>query len=346
MSLRGRATRGELLVWTSGGAGVTWLLLAESVDTRGLATVLLLTAPLMACGMSAAARWRPGRRHACAVGVLSFLLPASSLPRAVDAMDGLREERSRSAAHAHALAAALPPDTTVASATNLHEPIASIWRFTGVGGPRVVEAPLDVRRLLRLRDESPGMVTFEHTRLQLEVLGFRLGTLGFQRSGLPAMARMRRWEGCTAVWSRGWVSVAAIVQSRYVGVGFGERSGDAAMALYVTAFDPQRIEPGRAQRLQPGIEEEVFDRRDPSDADRLRRRLSLDGVAAWRLGGRRFVRRLRVGRITYTQPLAALRIGGGRSGDALARVVVAPTEEPMVLCRASRRATRRRFTGS
>ena len=342
--LGGRTTRGELLFWVSGCSAVAWMLCAESVDTRGLKTVLILTVPLVGCGISAALRSRPGRRHAWAVGVLSFLLPASGLPGAVRDMGELREDRSRALATAYALATALPRNATVATAANVEEPIAAAWRFAGADAPRVVEAPLDVRRTLQLQAELPVIVAFEPTRLQLEILGFRLRALGFRRSGLPAMARLRRWEGCTAVRGRAWANVATIVESRYVGVGFGERPGAAVLALYVTADGgPLDIEPGVSERLQSRIEVETFDLRDPGDAGSLRRRLVLDGLAAWRLGGRGSVQRVRMSRASDGQPLAALQIGGGRPGYALARVVEAADDEPVFLCRASRRATMRRY---
>ena len=95
MRLGGRPTRGELLLWTSGCAGVAWMLGADAVDTRGLATVLLLTVPLVGYGMNAALRSRPGRRHAWVVGLLSLLLPASGLAGAVPQLAELREDRSR-----------------------------------------------------------------------------------------------------------------------------------------------------------------------------------------------------------------------------------------------------------
>ena len=344
LRLGGRPTRGELLLWTSGSAAAAWMLGAESVDTRGLATVLLLIVPLVGYGMSAALRSRPGRRHAWAVGVLSLLLPASGLPGAVPQLAELREDRARRLAPADTLAAALPQGAAVATAANVEEPIAAAWRFTGIDGPPVVDAPLDVRRMRELQAELPVIVAFEPTRLRLEVLGFRLRALGFRGSGLPGMARLRRWEGCTAVRGGAWEDVTNIVESRYVGVGFGERPGHAVLALYLTADGgPLDVEPGVSRHLRADVVVDAFDRREPGDAGRLRRRLLQDGLAARRLGGRESVQRVRMSRARGEQPLAALRIGGVRPGRALARVVEAAGDEPVFLCRASRRATVRRY---
>ena len=138
--------------------------------------------------------------------------------------------------------------------------------------------------------------------------------------------------------------MTTIVENRYVGVGFGERPGHAVLALYLTADDgPLDVEPGVSRHLRADVAVDAFDRREPGDAGRLRRRLLQDGLAARWLGGRESVQRVRMSRTRDDQPLAALRFGGGRPGRALARVVEAANDEPVFLCRASRRATMRRY---
>ena len=332
-----RPTREELLVWASWCAAVAWILVGtESVDTQRLATVLILTIPLAGFGMSAVLGSQPGRGHVRATGILMLVLPGSSLMGAVDELDALREDRARRLADAQVLAAALPQGAVVATARNVHEPIAGIWRFAGANGPQVVNAPLDLRRMLRLRAELPIFV-FEPTRLQLEFLGFRFSNLDFAGAGLPPVARMTRWQSCTAVWGRGWVNVSDVVERGNVGIGFGERPRDTKLALYVTASGgPLGIEPGAAVRLRSSIDLDTFDRRDPSEAAGLNRLLVLDGIASDRqLGSQRFVQRLLIGRESDNQALTALRIDG-RPGNAIARVLEAVDGEPVVLCPASR----------
>ena len=181
-----RPTREELLVWASWCAAVAWILVGtESVDTQRLSTVLILTIPLAGFGMSAVLGSQPGRGHVRATGILMLVLPGSSLMGAVDELDALREDRARRLADAQVLAAALPQGAVVATARNVHEPIAGIWRFAGANGPQVVNAPLDLRRMLRLRAELPIFV-FEPTRVAVGVPRIPLLEPGLRRGRAAA----------------------------------------------------------------------------------------------------------------------------------------------------------------
>ena len=342
IGLCARPTREALLVWTSWFAAVAWMLRAEPVEVQGLGTVLMLTVPLAGSGMSTVLRARRDPVHVWAVRILVLVLPASNLVGALDAREELREERARRLGRVQAVAEALPRNAAVATAANVDEPVVDFWRFARGSGPRVVQAPLDVRRILQLRAEGP-LFAFPPTRLELEILGFRFSDLGLAARGLPAVARMTGWEECAAVSDRGWAYVAGVLENGDVGIGFGERSGETTLVLYVTSGDgPLDIEQGASVSLQSRFELDGFDRQDARAAGRLEAMLARDGVASSRrLGGQRFVQRVAVGRRSNGQPLAALRIDG-RPGTAIARIVEGVGNALVYVCPASRRATSRR----
>ena len=218
-----RPTREELLA-IAGWLGVmAWTLSAETVDQRQLFTAFVLTCPVVGLGMSAVLRSRPGRSPARAVGVLCFVLPASNYVRGVEPIATLLDDREHWMAHGRALADVLPKNAAVVTTANVQEPIASLWRFGGAGGRRVVEAPLDVRRVQELRGESPIFV-FEPTRTHLELLGFRFSRLGRVRADVSLATYLDRLPQGTLVAAAAGEMIPASALHAFRAIGGGRLS--------------------------------------------------------------------------------------------------------------------------
>lgn len=322
-----RPTREELLAFVGWLGVMGWTLSAETIDDRQLATVFVLTCPVVGFGMNAFLHSSPGRGRAGAAWLLCFVLPASNYARGVEPAAEQFDERAHWTAYARALVDRLPEHAAVVTTPNVHEPIASLWRFAGAGGRRVVEVPLDVRRVQEL-DEALPLFAFEPTRTHLELLGLRFSSV----RGVPADAsretegdrrarvRLRRqpvsrlegWETCTAVGAQSWVNVSDIVGRGTVGIRFGSHAREATLVLYVAAGDRlPEIDQAVPSELRTRIGRDDFDLRDPGDVAALDRLLAVDGVFRRQFrSGERYVQRVHAGRDSDVQPLAAIRIGG------------------------------------
>ena len=343
-----RPTREELLAFVGWLGVMGWTLSAETIDGRQLATAFVLTCPVVGFGMSAFLRSSPRGGLPGAAWLLCLVLPASNYARGVEPAAEQGREHAHWTAYARALADTLPERAVVVTTPNVHEPIASLWRFPGAGGRRVVDMPLDVRRVRELHEELP-IFAFEPTRTHLELLGFRFSILGRVRADASRerdgdrriLARLRRqpisrlasWETCAAVGAQGWASVANVVVSGTVGIRFGSHARDATLALYVAAGDRlPEIDQAVASGLPTRIGWDDFDRRDPGDAATLDRLLAVDGVSPRQFrSSERYVQRVHASRDSHMQPLAAIRIGG-RPASAIARLVRADDGEPVIIC--------------
>ena len=225
-----RPTREELLAIVGWLGAMAWTLSADTVDQRQIFTAFVLTCPVVGLGMSAVLRSRPGRGPVRVVGVLCFVLPASNYVRGVDPIATLLDDREHWMAHGRALADVLPKSATVVTTANVQEPIASLWRFRGAGGRRVVELPLDVRRVQELSSESPIFV-FEPTRTYMELLGFRFSNMGRVRADLSLATYLDRLpQGTLVAAATGEVTPASALHAfRVIG---GGRLSAAQPVLY------------------------------------------------------------------------------------------------------------------
>lgn len=250
-----RPTREELLGLVGWLGVMAWVFSAEVVDGRQLSTAFLLTCPVVGLGMSAVVRSRPDRGFARAVCFLCFVLPASNYARAVEPVETLLHAREHWVAHARALADVLPENAALVTTANVREPITGLWRFTGVRGRRVVEVPLDVRRVQELRGELPVFV-FEPTRRHLELLGFRFSNLGRVRAEMSLETYLDRLPQGTMVAAAGEaISASALNAFRSIGGGRVSAGGALFYGVVGTVGGRALVEDANPRRVSLQVAE-------------------------------------------------------------------------------------------